>query len=172
MPSSLKKLGSGRIKNLNEPKFETAIVSCPNWLTGEAKTEWRRVITVLSKVPGLLTSVDRAVLSSYCQAYARWRQAEKHLEMPPKGEGPTVIITGQHGYCAEQVSPWVNISKTYHDAMMKSAREMGFTPSARTGIKVPESTKPNFGVSNNQASADPFRPPTSKPPTLRVERKK
>lgn len=168
MPSSLKKLGSGRIKNLNEPKFETAVISCPNWLTGEAKTEWRRVITVLSKVPGLLTSVDRSVLSSYCQAWGRWKQAEKHLEE----EGETVTITGQHGYVAEQVSPWVNISKTYHDAMMRSAREMGFTPSARTGIKLPESTKPNLGAPNNQVSADPFRAPISKPPILRVERKK
>jgi P27 family predicted phage terminase small subunit len=167
-PSALKKLGSGRIKNLDEPKFETAIVSCPNWLTGEAKTEWRRVITILSKVPGLLTSVDRSVLASYCQSYARWRQAEHHLEE----EGETVTIHGQHGYVAEQVSPWVNISKTYHDSMMKSGREMGFTPSARTGIKLSEPTKPNLGAPNNQASLDPFKPPTSKPPVMRVERKK
>lgn len=152
-PDALKRLEGNpghRPLNHDEPKFDS-IVSCPAWLTGEAKTEWRRILGALMKVPGLLMTVDRAVLSSYCQAYARWRQAEKHLEE----EGQTVTITGQHGYCAEQVSPWVNISKTYHDAMMKSAREMGFTPAARSSVKVQQPNKP---------TQDPLTPPKSLPP--------
>jgi phage terminase small subunit len=47
-------------------------------LSAEAKIEWRRVARALHRL-GLLTSVDRAALAAYCQAYARWRQAEKAL---------------------------------------------------------------------------------------------
>jgi P27 family predicted phage terminase small subunit len=158
-PDAIKKLEGNpghRPLNMAEPRFP-ALISCPNWLTGEGKSEWRRVIGVLSKVPGLLTSVDRSVLASYCQSYARWRQAEHHLEE----EGSTVTITGQHGYCAEQPSPWVSISKTYHDAMMRSAREMGFTPSARSGVRVQQPTKP---------PTDVLTPPKSSPPHMVVER--
>jgi hypothetical protein len=57
---------------------------------------------------------------------------------------------------------------------MKSAREIGITPSARTGIKLPQKTSPNLG-SRNQGAADPFKPPASTPPAkvaLHVERKK
>jgi P27 family predicted phage terminase small subunit len=147
-PDAIKKLEGnpgGRPLNTRAPKFD-AVISCPAWLSKEAKTEWRRIIGVLSKVNGLLTSVDRVVLASYCQSYARWRQAEQHLAK----EGQTVTITGQHGYCAEQVSPWVGIAKTYHDAMMRSAREMGFTPSARAGVKLQQPEK---------KEEDPLTPP-------------
>lgn len=152
-PDALKRLEGNpghRPLNRDEPKFD-AVISCPAWLTMGAKTEWRRILGALMKVPGLLMTVDRAVLASYCQAYARWRDAEDHVEK----DGATITITGQHGYCAEQVSPWVNISKTYHDAMMKSAREMGFTPAARSGVKVQQPNKP---------PQDPLTPPKSLPP--------
>jgi P27 family predicted phage terminase small subunit len=90
------------------------------------------VVTLLSKVPGLLASVDRSVLASYCQAYARWRDAEKRLEE----EGKTVMITGQNGNSVAAESPWIVISKAYHHAMMKAAREIGFTP-AETDMNFP-----------------------------------
>lgn len=172
-PSAIKKLGKGRVKNLDEPKFAAGAVSCPAWLTGYAKTEWVRVMRYLSKVDGLIGPVDRSVVASYCQAYARWRDAEIHLV---KDTDFIVYAYDKLGQvCGQYPSPWIGISKTYHDAMMKSARELGITPSARMGIKLPQSSAPNLGSQNKQGAADPFKPPTSTPPAkvaLCVERKK
>ena len=97
--------------------------SCPKWLNERAQGEWLRVVTVLSKVPGLLASVDRSVLASYCKAYACWRDSEERLE-----EEVRTVMIEQHGKSVEKASPFVLISKVYHDAMMKAAREVGFTP--------------------------------------------
>jgi P27 family predicted phage terminase small subunit len=152
-PDALKRLEGNpghRPLNHDEPKFD-AVISCPAWLTVGAKTEWRRICKELKAVPGLLMTTDRAVLASYCQYYAGWHEAEVHLAK----FGKTVIINGQHGYCAEQASAWVGISKVCHDDMMKSAREMGFTPAARSGVKVQQPSKP---------TQDLLTPPKSLPP--------
>jgi P27 family predicted phage terminase small subunit len=94
-------------------------MGCPSWFDERAQGEWQRVVTTLSKVPGLLASVDRSILISYCENYARWREAEARLEQ----EGKTVKVDA-----VEYPSPFVLISKTYHDEMMKAARELGFMP--------------------------------------------
>lgn len=107
--------------------------SCPSWLDGKARGEWQRVITLFLNVPGLLASVDRSVLASYCQSYARWCEARKRLEE----EGQTVMITRQNGNSVAVESPWVNIKKTYCEAMMRYARELEFTPSAKTDTDFP-----------------------------------
>jgi len=101
--------------------------SCPNWLDKRAQSEWRRVVTVLSKVP---MTVDRTALISYCQAYARLCKAEERLEE----EGKTVTIIGKDGVSVEHPSPWVRISKIYRAIMMKAALKLGIIP-PRTDAK-------------------------------------
>ena len=71
--------------------------SCPAHLTPTAKTEWKRLATVLHEL-GLLTQIDRTMLAAYCQAYGRWVEAERRLkETPPLLKTPA-------GYV--QPSPW------------------------------------------------------------------
>src|SRR5215469_12484602 len=61
-----------------EPRPATGLPAAPAELTADAKTEWQRVARRLHAL-GLLTTVDRAALAAYCQAWGRWRQAERAL---------------------------------------------------------------------------------------------
>jgi P27 family predicted phage terminase small subunit len=51
----------------------------PRALTGEARKEWQRVVPVLSEM-GLLTTVDRATLIRYCEAWAEWLDLDAWLK--------------------------------------------------------------------------------------------
>src|SRR3989304_880412 len=79
---------------------------------------------------GLLTAVDRAVLAGYCQAYARWRQAEEAIEK--------YGLIGQtlSGYV--QQLPYVSIANQALKQMRACAAEFGFSPASRTRIAHPE----------------------------------
>jgi P27 family predicted phage terminase small subunit len=109
---------------------------CPRWLLPEAKREWRRVAPELKRM-GLATVVDRTALAAYCQAYARWRQAEDVLTR----EGLT-FATGS-GYLQQR--PEVAIAQKSMQIMKAFLTEFGFTPASRTRISLPE-----------QKAADPF----------------
>ncbi len=119
-----------------EPQPRVVAMPCPRWLLPEAKREWRRVAPELKRL-GLATVVDRTALSAYCQAYARWRQAEEVLTR----EG-LVFETGS-GYLMPR--PEVAIAQKSMQIMKGFASEFGFTPASRTRLSVPE-----------QKPADPF----------------
>ena len=68
----------GRPLNTKEPKPEKKAPRCPSWLEDEAKKEWKRMAKVLENM-GLLTEMDMAAFAGYCQAYARWKEAEEFL---------------------------------------------------------------------------------------------
>jgi P27 family predicted phage terminase small subunit len=55
-----------------------ALPRCPTHLSDAARKEWRRLATPLHDA-GILTLADRAALAAYCQAYARWVEAEERL---------------------------------------------------------------------------------------------
>jgi P27 family predicted phage terminase small subunit len=75
---------------------------------------------------GLFTVVDRAVLAGYCQAWARWKEAE---EMLSKGGS---IFKSPKGHV--QQLPHVSIAR-YNLMLMKAlAAEFGFSPSSRSQI--------------------------------------
>jgi P27 family predicted phage terminase small subunit len=63
----------------NEPRPRPGIPTCPQHLTREAKVECHRISKELQCM-GRLTKADRAALAAYCVAWARWIEAEGHLE--------------------------------------------------------------------------------------------
>ena len=80
-PTALKVLEGnpgGRPLNVNEPKPVKKAPRCPSWLEDEAKKEWKRMGKVLEQL-GLLTEMDMAAFAGYCQAYARWKEAEEFI---------------------------------------------------------------------------------------------
>lgn len=60
---------------LGEFNPEVEIPNCPKHLWAEAKKEWKRVSVELERY-GLISKLDRASLSLYCQAWARLVWAE------------------------------------------------------------------------------------------------
>ena len=83
-PTAIKAL-DGTLKpsrvNPNEPTSPALekVPRCPGHLKGEARRAWRSVGQKLTDM-GVLTEVDLHALEAYCVVFARWREAETHLE--------------------------------------------------------------------------------------------
>ena len=141
-PTALKEItGNPGKRPLNklEPRFSGS-VSCPTWLTDEAKKEWKRVIAELDAL-GMVQSVDRASLSSYCQAWARWKSAEAIVS----SEGQTFkepVLDKQGSVVGHKVKrhPATIVARDERTSMLRSAALFGFDPSSRTRLSA--TTKP------------------------------
>ena len=127
-PTALKLLEGnpgGRPLNTNEPQPQKKAPRCPAWLEDEAKREWKRMGKVLEQM-GLLTEMDMAAFAGYCQAYARWKEAEEFIS-----QHGTIVKTPS-GYW--QQVPQVSIAQTYLKIMNKFCEQFGLSPSARSRI--------------------------------------
>ena len=127
-PTALKVLEGnpgGRPLNPNEPKPAKKAPRCPAWLEDEAKKEWKRMGKTLEQM-GLLTEMDMAAFAGYCQAYARWKEAEEFIT-----QHGTIVKTPS-GYW--QQVPQVSIAQTYLKIMNRFCEQFGLTPSARSRI--------------------------------------
>lgn len=128
IPTAIKQLEGNpgkRALNQKEPKPEKRAPKCPAWLDSEAKKEWRRTAKQLEQL-GILTEVDMAAFAGYCQAYARWKEAEEFIT-----KHGTIVKTPS-GYW--QQVPQVSIAQTYLKIMNKFCEQFGLTPSARSRI--------------------------------------
>ena len=135
VPSALKELHGNpgkRPLNENEPKPLKKAPACPKWLEPEAKKEWKRLAKQMEAI-GILTEVDMGAFASYCQAYARWKEAEEFLT-----QHGTIVRTPS-GYW--QQVPQVSIAQTYNKIMTKLATEFGLTPSSRSRIIAADGSK-------------------------------
>jgi len=127
-PTALKMLEGnpgGRPLNEAEPKPQKKAPRCPSWLEDEAKREWKRMAKVLEQM-GLLTEMDMAAFAGYCQAYARWKEAEEFLTQHGS------MVRTPNGYL--QQVPQVSIAQTNMKIMLKFCEQFGLTPSARSRI--------------------------------------
>lgn len=127
-PAALKMLEGnpgGRPLNTKEPKPAKKAPRCPSWLEDEAKKEWKRMAKVLEQM-GLLTEMDMAAFAGYCQAYARWKEAEEFLTQHGS------MVRTPNGYL--QQVPQVSIAQTNMKIMLKFCEQFGLTPSARSRI--------------------------------------
>lgn len=127
-PTALKVLEGNpgkRQLNKNEPKPNTKLPKCPDWLEEEAKAEWKRLAKNLNEL-GILTELDANTFASYCQAYARWREAEEFITLHGS------IVKTKSGYW--QQVPQVAIAHSNQKIMMQAAAEFGLTPSSRSRI--------------------------------------
>ena len=128
IPTAIKVLEGNpgkRPLNTKEPKPKSKAPKCPSWLETEAKKEWRRVAKQLEQL-GILTEVDMAAFSGYCQAYARWKEAEEFIS-----KHGTIVKTPS-GYW--QQVPQISIASNYLKIMSRFCEQFGLTPSARSRI--------------------------------------
>ena len=130
LPTALKILEGDRGKgrrplNENEPRPPKGVIKCPSWLVPEAKKEWKRLAPSLEAM-GLLTIWDIDSFSAYCQAYARWREAEEFITQHGS------IFKTPSGY-VQQV-PQVSIAQQNLKIMQSLAGEFGLSPATRSRI--------------------------------------
>lgn len=127
-PTALKRLeGNPGKRPLNEmePVPPTTQLRCPNYLLPEARKEWRRLAPVLMNM-GLLTVADAVPFAGYCQAYARWREAQdeitKHGSIYKDGEGRI------------RPNPYIAIANQQMREIKSFAADFGLTPSNRAAM--------------------------------------
>ena len=121
----------------------------PALLKGEALAEYKRITAELAKI-GLITEIYRGPISAYCQVWARWVDAEKHLKGKAKGDG--MIVKTPNGYPIQ--SPWLAIANKALEQMRALATEFGMTPAslARTWAKVVSASSRTVVVSSTLCS--------------------
>lgn len=111
--------------NAHEPVPPRGNIECPDWLEDEAKREWERLAPSLEAM-GVLTTADLTAFAGYCQAYARWREAEEFISQHGS------IFQTPSGY-VQQV-PQVSIAQQNLRIMQSFCSEFGLTPATRSRI--------------------------------------
>ncbi len=119
--------------NPNEPTPNPEIPSAPEHLSRYALMEWGRITEELHRL-GLVSSIDRAALSAYCQTYARWREAEEQLI--GKDGTPTLVTETANGTIIQH--PLVGVANKALELMHKFLVEFGMTPSSRSRVPAKE----------------------------------
>jgi len=114
-------------------------MECPPWLLPDAQAEWERLAPSLTAM-GILTEHDIEAFAGYCQAYARWREAEEFLS-----QHGTIFKTPS-GY-VQQV-PQVSIAMQNLKIMQSFCSEFGLTPASRARLYA------NTG--DNESEEDPM----------------
>ena len=129
-PTKILKLRGSRRANRNkvEPKFTEGMVEPPNWLDGDAKNEWDRVVVELQAI-NILQRVDMAVLATYCQAYSDVARLTEKV----RRAGETLISTAGNPY----LNPDFNVLSVAYTRLERSVAKLGFSPSDRARLNLP-----------------------------------
>ena len=109
---------------------EVAIPPCPKYLGAEGQKEWRRITKYLFGL-GLISHIDRAALTGYCDAWDDYVWARKTIEAAAQpGDGRVTDLPS--GY--KQVSVAVQIKSRSWALMKQFLAEFGMSPAARSRV--------------------------------------
>jgi len=119
-------------RNRAEPQVAAGIPDCPNWLTKDARQEWKRVTEELKSM-NVVTPPDRAALEAYCIIHGRWREALRQIAR----EGLTLSSeTGSYE------NPASKIAARCEDQIHRYLCQFGLTPASRSRVNVTQETAP------------------------------
>lgn len=108
----------------NEPTPNGEAVA-PEWLSAQAAAHWPAVAPQLESA-GVLTSMDATALAMYCEAFARWQNANEVVAKTG------LVVPGQKGTLTQ--NPAIHIANVAFDQMRKMLIEFGMTPSSRSRV--------------------------------------
>ena len=121
--------------NQNEPRPRQDLPKCPKHLSAEGRKEWRRVLKELAAL-GLVTQIDRAALTGYCDAWARFVEASLGLQKHG------MLVKGR--LAGEPVrSPYLAVVNQSLEQMKSFLIEFGMTPSSRERLSVQMPREPS-----------------------------
>lgn len=120
------------------PEFARSAPEAPDWLPAEARDEWNRVVPELDRL-GLLKSIDRSALTSYCLVWDRLVEASRIVQL----EG-MVLHDDKQGKA--QRHPALLTAEAASKELRAWAQEFGLTPSAEQRIS---STNAKEGTDGN-----------------------
>ena len=102
-------------KRGREPRAGGGTLDAPDWLVPEARAEWDRVVEAYAEA-GVVTPLDRAMLATFCQLWARFVEAERS-------------------------EPYEPVPVSHIVSMANIANRLGLDPSGR--VKLPVQEKPD-----------------------------
>lgn len=102
----------------------------PAWLEPEAAAEWERVVPELDRL-GVLATVDRAVLTTYCSAWSKFVTAERLLQ------GDDLVAERRAGNGPAKNPAW-QIWRESATTVAMLAKELFITPNSRLRAVKPE----------------------------------
>ena len=132
-----------------------ALPECPAHLDGAAREEWNRIVPVLEKYGNLLTEVDGPSLALYCQAYARWQEAEELLNefRARSKDGRWMLTRTPSGYTMQ--NPAIGLARSAAEEVNRYLQQFGLSPASRTRVQVPQGRTENDAKPKTQG-ADRF----------------
>jgi P27 family predicted phage terminase small subunit len=107
------------------PEFARSAPEAPSWLPEEARAEWDRVVPELDRL-GLLKSIDRSSLTSYCLVWHRLVEASKTVQR----EGMIVEEEMALGRTKLYRHPALLTAEAASKELRAWATEFGLTPSS------------------------------------------
>jgi P27 family predicted phage terminase small subunit len=147
-PTALKLLkGETRESRLNRsaPKPTGSRPAMPRGMSQRSRAVWRRQTRAMAKT-GVLTVVDSDALRAYCDAVARYEEAEaKYHELGPLVEG------ARSGELVK--NPLHQVVRDNAMLMARLATLLAFVPSAREGITVDQPDAPADSLSTWEAGS-------------------
>jgi P27 family predicted phage terminase small subunit len=99
---------------------------CPDWLRGDAKDEWLRVMPDLCSRYDI-SPVDAMTLAAYCKTFADWRYCSAVLDV----EG--YVYQGAKG--EPKRHPLATVVMSQLAEIRRIAEQFGFTPRARQSLE-------------------------------------
>src|SRR5690554_3781461 len=114
-PNAVKELTGSRWVNPDEPELTARRPTCPAWLEPQAKALWKRIVPGLFAA-GIIRYEHREALAAYCQAYARWREAEEKVSRSSQ-----IIINKEKGTLYR--NPWLDAAQSAKRDMLRIAAE-------------------------------------------------
>lgn len=136
LPSHLKLIQGNRGKRPIKPdqiEVTPSLPMPPPFLCDEAKVEWGRVASMLYALR-LLSDLDIAALSAYCQSYAIWQRATAALNILAAADKETLGLIAKGANGSSIAHPLLKIANKAAQDMVRYAGDFGMTPVARARI--------------------------------------
>jgi P27 family predicted phage terminase small subunit len=111
--------------NYDEPQPRLAPPKMPPDMNSAAKRVWRRVLADMPK--DVIVAADADVLRCYCEAVARYAQAQSIYER-------SGVLLNRGGDLVK--NPLHQVVRDNSESIRLFARELGLSPSARAGLHV------------------------------------
>ncbi|TCB18988.1 phage terminase small subunit P27 family [Acinetobacter sp. ANC 5045] len=122
--------------------------ACPAWLNKNAKKHWDKLGPILVQA-GLLSVVDGDVFGLHCDNMAAYAEAMSRLEDASKWVAKT-----PNGF--EVQAAWLQIRNKLQEQIIKTAREFGLTPAARSNVRVNKPEQLNLLGAATSTEDDPY----------------
>lgn len=130
-PTQQKVLEGGRVRDDRDthgPEVPLNLPSPPVWLCKSGKKHWETLGTQLVAL-GLLSAIDGDIFALHCDNVAKYGELQEKL-----GDLAKWVQNTPNGF--EMQSAWMQIRSRLQEQIIKTGREFGLTPSARSGMRV------------------------------------